>query len=129
MDFMGIAQQLMVAGTLAAIGWVIRSLRDLGTRLSDHQSRNDERLDKVEQRLVKAEELERHSVIERLADAERQLAASVTTGQLARLHERVDEMHRDNAALTGKIGEISGEVKAVRGSLQAIEGHLISKGE
>ena len=128
MDWSSLVTQVLAAAILAAVGWVIRSLRDLADRQSEHASAMDARMDKVEQDMVKVQELERHDVLKRLGDLEVQAAASVTRDQVARIHARVDEVHRDNLSLVKEIGEIAGTVKAVRGATQAIQDHLLAKG-
>ena len=128
MDWLEIAQQLMVAATLAAVGWLVRSLRDIGSRLASIETATDDRLDVVEGRMIQVEELERHNVIDRLTEVERQQSAAVTREQLGRIHERIDAGTRDHANLAAEIAAVAGEVKAVHRSVTLIQQHLIGKG-
>ena len=129
MDYMAIATQVTGAAILAAVGWVIRSLGDLRERQAEAADAVDKRLDAVEVRMVQVEEIERHNVISRLGELERRQEASVTRDQLARIHERIDESRKDQAALGGDVAKVAGEVRAIHGTVQLIQQQLMRRGE
>ena len=121
MEWLEFAAEIVAALTLAAAGWVIRSLRDLSSRLDAAQGVVDDRLDK-------AEELERHNVIERLGEAERQIASLASQDQLRRIHARIDDDVKARASLGQEISAVAGKVDAIHGTMQVIQKHLMERG-
>ena len=117
------------AAILAAVGWVIRSLRDIRDRHSSHAGAVDRRLDLVEQRLVQVGELDRHRVLDRVGELETQMAATVKSGDLDRLHDRISGVRRENAGLHSEIAGLGGEVKAMHQSVTTIVQHLLDRPE
>ena len=128
MDWTDLATQILAGLILGAISWMIHSMRGLGRRLDEFESAVDGRIDPLEQRLVRVEELERYNVIERLTEVERQVAACTSQDQLRRIHARIDEDVEARAALGKEISAGAGKVDALHGTMQVIQKHLMDKG-
>ena len=117
------------AAILAAVGWVIRSLRDIRDLHSSHADVVDKRLDKVEQQIVRIDELDRHKVLDRVGMLETQMAAAVKSGDLDRLHDRISGVRRESADLHGEVSGLAGEVRAMHQSVTTIVQHLLERPE
>ena len=116
---------ILAAAILAAVGWVIRSLRDIRSHHSRHAGEVDSRLDRVEQQIVRIDELDRHRVLDRVGELETQMAAAVKSSDLDHLHERISGGRREGAELRGEIAALSGEMRAVHQSVTTIVQHLL----
>ena len=128
MDWMDLATQILAGLILGAISWMIHSMRGLGRRLDEFESAVDGRIDPLEQRLVRVEELKRHNVIERVGDLERQVAACTSQDQLRRIHARIDDDVKARAELGQEISAVAGKVDAIHGTMQVIQKHLMERG-
>lgn len=143
MDWLDLATQILAGLILLAISWgaaTLRSLKASTTRalsdLRDSTDRNleefkastDARLDKIEQRIVRVEDIKRHDVIGRLSKVERQVAAGTSQDQLRRIHARIDEEGKSHAELSSAVAAVAGQVKTIYGTMQLIQKHLMEKG-
>lgn len=121
--------EILAGLVLAALAWVLSSIRDLRREIAESNAAADARLDAVERQAVKAEELERHNVIDRLNACERQLAAMTTAEDLNRIHSRIDKLGSADGALASGIGELKGLVESQSGQLELIQSYLLRNGD
>ncbi|MDE0406875.1 MAG: hypothetical protein OXN81_03360 [Alphaproteobacteria bacterium] len=128
MDWLDLATQILAGLILLAISWVIHSVRGIGRRIDSLEDAVDSRLDRAETRLVRAEEIERHNVIDRLGEVEKQVASCTSQDQLRRIHARIDEDVKSRGELGQQISELSGVMNGVRGTVQLIQRHLMERG-
>ena len=106
-----------------------RSLRDIRNSHDSHAEAVDGRLDKVEQQIVRIDELDRHKVLDRVGALETKMAAAVKSGDLDRLHDRISGVRQEYSGLHGEISGMAGEVKAMHQSLTTIVQHLLDRPE
>lgn len=130
MDWMGVVTEtaavVLAAAITAAVGWIARSIRDLRRDIAAFQDSSDARLDAVEQKLVRVEEIERHDVIRRLGDLETSHARfqerCLKGEDLTRVHKRVDDLTKEVHSMVGRLGSVDK-------SLGRIHDYLLARGD
>lgn len=128
MDWLDLATQILAGLILLAISWVLHSVRGIGRRIDSLESAVDTRLDRAETRLVHVEEIERHNVIERLGEVEKQVASCAGQDQLRRIHARIDDDVQAIATVGREVSAVGGSVRAIQGTVQLIQRHLMERG-
>ena len=128
MDWVRIFAEIFIIVVAAVVlgigGWLTGSIRALRRRQSKHALAVDARLDRIEKGIVKIEDLDRHAVIDRVGALERNLAAlgerCLQSGDLSRVHERVDEM-------AGEVHSMAGKLESLDESVGRIHDYLLSR--
>ena len=118
---------VLATGAIGAVAWVVSAIRDLRREISETAGASDGRMDGIESRLVKCEELSRQDVIRRLGECERDISSLATGEQVARIHARIDQLASDDGELAASMGEIKGLVKAQSKQLEIIQQYLIER--
>ena len=129
LDYAALEFWLILAQCVVGLvgGLVARAIRDLRRDIAAAREEADSRLDAVEARVLKCEELAGHDVIKRLGSLERLVGALASTEQIARIHARIDEGRDDHARLSTEIGEVKGMMSALSTQMGIIQQHLLEK--
>lgn len=119
---------VLAAAILGCVGWLTRSIRDLGERLESQAAKADARLDHIDKQIVKIEDLDRHDIIDRVGKLEVEMASVARSSELDRIHTRISERASENAEIRAEVSGVAGEVKAVHQQVNTIVKHLIEQG-
>lgn len=136
---------VLSAVILGAVAWLRRSLASLARVQEEQAEKFDRRLDRVEQEIVKIEDIERHEVIRRvgalevrsarfdeidrqdvvrrLGVAEVSLAGLAKAEDITRIHLRVDELSKEVHELAGQMASL----RALERSVALIHDHLLGR--
>ena len=118
---------VLATGAIGAVAWVVSAIRDLRNEISGASKASDSRMDEIESRLVKCEELSRHDIIRRVGMCERDISSLATGEQVGRIHARIDKLAEDDGELAASMGEIKGLVQAQSKQLEIIQQYLIER--